>query len=1380
MKKVFAVAKVAAIVNVFLFFTLFITTCGGGAAGGAGGASIPDSEYSTHNAGGWGGGGSSGGSGGSSSGGNGVNMTGGTPLFVERYEDPVTGTFAGSQLNDLIAAIQNNSSRSNSVFNIPFYVVGDPVVRQARVTKGRTKVEKFEHQYKATCSIPPSTTTSVFYYYVEEGINLASITTAEMTGWQCQQDGSIHNGSHITNITGDVSLVPVYANGAGPINAGILKTDLHTAAIPDVGEIWDYAQQTGVQDGTAYITVPPPPMTALYNENGSAVTWGGNYIVNISIDGNTLTPLTFSSGDTQSKQITNIPVGATISASATINVTGSSRYASLTTPQLSTTIQAGGNLDMYFSYPYTCHIPSSLQSYTVVSGVNSGAYKNNGTPTDISSKRPTPESFEYNGQTLYFIGWSRNAADTVPEIAGDSIPANGTYHGALDLYAIFSSCSVSISPGGPQIIVEGSTLDITATPAGDLPENSSYYWTIENPSSNPPVSLPPGSGTPSVSNKSITVTPVTGRTGSATIKVTATDGVHSASKTIDVTVLGLTLTEGPIVLTIGETYDISAQVQGYGTNITYSWTTLDTSVSVTNIADSIERVTAVEGGKATITVTATIQATNTQLPPKTIDVYVFDLQLTGGTDTIVTDTPSSFPDADYDFIMDASRVSGGTLTANLAGFSPSEVSFTWENNATALGTFGTINSSGNSCTITPNGTTGWYVINLQASITGVAGTTKVFKVRYKTLGLQFTTSSPTAISKTAASAAEKTMTVEVNGYASVDSVTWGNWVSSVTSVASNGIETKINNTETATLVLNPEAGGITTVSMSATIGIGANTITLNATKDVYILDLQLNGDGVFNSTDTNIDYDFIKKASETTGVELTASLDGFDSGVTYEWTQPSSLATLSHTEGAENIITLNGTTGSTDFQLTASIDGVTGASITKTIKLKAAGITITGASSFVYDGTTQNYSISVSSDINLNGGTISYGEVNDTGNVASIERTGAMGIVTAAKGGTYTISASATVSGTSITLTATKTITILRPVIKQNGSAIANTTLDFGSSMDVTAELEGGLTASSWSWSKSSGSPAGDVTLSSTNIAGIQITGTTLGLVNVTATATYGGQQCSRTIQIEVKLTPDGLGAYLDNLGANSPPPAQPYVLPALTVSASDWTDIKTVLTQHPNVYVDLSATQLPNSITDMNQGFKDCKNLVIAPQMPASVTNMQSCFNGCTNLTTPPNLSACTSLSSMSGCFYKCSNLTTPPDLSACTSLTNMANCFSNCSKLGEDLSTMFIPGSVTDMRYCFYNCTSLKKAPVIPLGVTDMVYCFSSCSNLEGTITINASIANSTNIEACFLGCNVDKITKIKVPDPATKSALTTDQWFPSGLNGKVYYNGETGYDD
>ncbi|MBO7484895.1 MAG: hypothetical protein J6T84_02410 [Spirochaetaceae bacterium] len=1495
MKKVFAVAKVAAIVNVFLFFTLLFTTCGGGAAGGAGGASIPDSEYSTHNAGGWGGGGNSGGSGGSGSGGNGVNMTGGTPLFVERYEDPVTGTFAGSQLNDLIAAIQNNSSRSNSVFNIPFYVVGDPVVRQARVTKGRTKVEKFEHQYKATCSIPPSTTTSVFYYYVEEGINLASITTAEMTGWQCQEDGSVHNGSHITNITGDVTLVPVYTSGAGPINGGVIRTDLHTGAVPPVSETFDYQTLAGttVSGSVVYITVPPLTAgTVLYTENGNNVTVSG-YNVHFNINSVPFA-VTFNPGDTQSKVIENIPLGANISMNAIIDVSDGNGYTVLNTETVSLTAQAGGGATMYTEYPLSCYIGDLFTSggAAITGSSYPSYYTNNGTPTDISSAAPTP-SYTNPGnppQTMYFAGWALNSTATAPVIAGNIIPADGTYKGALNLYAVYNSCSVSINEPSTHVISEGANdyqLTLNATSNG-FSSPVTYTWSVENQNANTAVAVNSSTGL---------VTIVPGKTGTEIVKVTATDGTYTATNTISISVVALSLPADPIVLLVGDTDTAinGSLLGGYTGSVTYTWSKNPSTGSSVNLSNTTttnpsNTVTPTAGGKTTITVTPCIDGTQ-YLGPKTIDVYVFDLQLTGGTDTIVTETPSSFSaNADYDFIMDASRVTGGTLTAHLANISDSEVSFTWENNATELGTFGTINSSGNSCTITPNGTTGYYVIDVQASITGVAGTTKVFKVRYKTLGLQFTNTSPTAISKTATSAAEKTMTVEVKGFSSGDSVSWGDWVSSATSVALKGTETKPANTDTATLVLTPLTGGKTTVSMSATIGIGANTLTLNATKDVYILDLVLTGDGlneangdyalmttmnntsgtavsasllgtgmpgttftwalgsgsstvlelqgsnndsrtikpkaagtetvtvstsyggvtvsktinvvvlglsltegpivltpesngqtiaasvssygggiiynwqtegssatlsdptstgptqtitpstggkttitvtatiqatntqlpsksidvyvldltlsgssgaeVVNSTDANIDYNLIMNAADTTGKELTASLAGFTSGVTYTWTQPSPYATLNGTNGAQKVIQSTGTAGSTDFTLTASITGVAGASITKTIKLKAAGLTLEGDDTLYYNPNDATHRLSLAltpvGGISLDyitGDPSAYSSSNTSVATASLANSGATCYVNGQNGGSANITVKAKISGTDIVLTAIKQVTILKLDITGLPIYPSYSDLQLGQSQEVTAVLTGASDPSTvtytWEYTGS------DLILSATTGSTITVTPMSGAgspkTLSVTATMSGTNYGPITLGVMPTNLTAAYLSYYLDNLPTGDPD--NPTVIPAIVFEQAEVNTIKDIL-RDTYTYIDLSATTMPSGVVD--GCFSWCPTITTAPSIPEGVTSMRNCFDH----------GECTS------------HLSGP--------------------------STIVIPSTVTDMYKCFFKCTALQNVRII----------------------VKANITDASKWAKAFMHITSSQNVRVYVTSNPVKNAIVSESYSDGGV--------------
>ena len=249
-----------------IFLSFSVISCGGG-GGGAGGASIPASEYSTHNAGGWGGSGSSGGG----NGGNGVNTMGGTPLVVDHYVYN-GATYTGSQINDLIATIQNDTTKQNASFTVQFYVAGDSNPRDAKVTKGSTVVQKFEHQYKATCTNTQTNTTFTKSFYKDTGLDLSAETTTPNMAWLCAQNGQRY-GSLITGFQGDITLSTVFNSPACEISLTNLPTGVSD---PGPYEITDldgafgytiaYTNGNPLPDGTTYswqATGNPNPNTSL-------------------------------------------------------------------------------------------------------------------------------------------------------------------------------------------------------------------------------------------------------------------------------------------------------------------------------------------------------------------------------------------------------------------------------------------------------------------------------------------------------------------------------------------------------------------------------------------------------------------------------------------------------------------------------------------------------------------------------------------------------------------------------------------------------------------------------------------------------------------------------------------------------------------------------------------------------------------------------------------------------------------------------------------------------------------------------------------------------------------------------------------------------------
>ena len=367
--------------------------------------------------------------------------------------------------------------------------------------------------------------------------------------------------------------------------------------------------------------------------------------------------------------------------------------------------------------------------------------------------------------------------------------------------------------------------------------------------------------------------------------------------------------------------------------------------------------------------------------------------------------------------MTSSATDFSTVTASLAGTGMPSTTYTWtlgtaDNSSTVLELQG---SNNNSRTIKPKAA-GTGTVTVSATCGGGVTVSKTINVSVAGISLP---ASPIVLTK---GGSTQTITPALIGYSGPVSWTWNPPDSSIATLSGSG--------DTGTIT--PVAGGKTTLTVSTNV----NGRPLSKSIDVYVLDLTLSGStgaGVVNSTDANIDYDLIMNAADTTGKELTASLAGFTSGVTYTWDQPSPYATLNYTDRANNIIRASGTAGTTNFHLTASIDGVAGASITKTIKLKAAGLTLEGDDTLYYNPYDATHRLSLAltpvGDVELEcilDDPSAYASSNPTVATASWANSGARCYVTGENGGTTNITVQAKIRGTDIILTARKQITILK------------------------------------------------------------------------------------------------------------------------------------------------------------------------------------------------------------------------------------------------------------------------------------------------------------------------------------------------------------------
>ena len=265
----------------------------------------------------------------------------------------------------------------------------------------------------------------------------------------------------------------------------------------------DFAEQTGTavdaDSGLGYVTVTPLPAGTLFTEtqSGLDVTWS-TYSVTVTIGGTNF-PVNFNAGDTRAVVIEKVPVGASLSATATIGVSSTNPgaalgYSSLTASTLSpVTIQSGSNaITMWVQYPLECHISTAYQADASITGTPPAYYTNAGPATLAEVTASYTDSS--TGSNMRFTGWSLTDGGPVV-IAGHSIPA-GQYKGKLSLWANYDigslpAFSIDIAPPASAAPVpdasspwalDNLTDSFTLTPstsAGSFPSGTTFHWEIE-------------------------------------------------------------------------------------------------------------------------------------------------------------------------------------------------------------------------------------------------------------------------------------------------------------------------------------------------------------------------------------------------------------------------------------------------------------------------------------------------------------------------------------------------------------------------------------------------------------------------------------------------------------------------------------------------------------------------------------------------------------------------------------------------------------------------------------------------------------------------------------------------------------------------------------
>lgn len=181
------------------------------------------------------------------------------------------------------------------------------------------------------------------------------------------------------------------------------------------------------------------------------------------------------------------------------------------------------------------------------------------------------------------------------------------------------------------------------------------------------------------------------------------------------------------------------------------------------------------------------------------------------------------------------------------------------------------------------------------------------------------------------------------------------------------------------------------------------------------------------------------------------------------------------------------------------------------------------------------------------------------------------------------------------------------------------------------------------------------------------------------------------------------------------------------------------VIKTNPTKYVDLSETELPDTIESMVDCFKGCGNLIKSPAIPSGVENLANCFYECSSLIQAPTIPH--SVRNMYYCFYRCTSLTQAPSLSVNTY--NLNGAFYGCTNI---TNVPAIPSHTGDMSKAFRECTSITTVPAIPSDVENMEEAFAECYNISYVASIPSSVLNMKN---CFLNCiNLERINSFTVP--------------------------------
>lgn len=142
------------------------------------------------------------------------------------------------------------------------------------------------------------------------------------------------------------------------------------------------------------------------------------------------------------------------------------------------------------------------------------------------------------------------------------------------------------------------------------------------------------------------------------------------------------------------------------------------------------------------------------------------------------------------------------------------------------------------------------------------------------------------------------------------------------------------------------------------------------------------------------------------------------------------------------------------------------------------------------------------------------------------------------------------------------------------------------------------------------------------------------------------------------------------------------------------------------------------SKVTDMDNMFRSCTNLIESPNITSSSISCDSTFNGCTNLK-KVNQFDTSKCGSISNTFYGCTNLTEIPTIVIGTVYSNNDGCvmwgtFYGCKSL-TTIEFEYINGvKETSLSETFYGCSKLTTLGLIKVKNFSDYRSFYGCSKL------------------------------------------------------------------